>query len=185
MEPVETEIWKKIPETNYEASSLGRIRHHKFQRILKSSYNNGYEIVKPNGMKGTKKVHRLVALAFLENPDNLPDVDHLNGDKKDNRLANLCWKSKKDNMRAFFDNTEQFEKRSKYQPLRFWNETENHVFKSIQESCRHFNRCLGTMWGVAVNVREGKTKKWLHYNVELVSPENYETLKGQNGSCSA
>lgn len=47
-------------------------------------------------------VHRLVAIAFVPNPDNLPEVDHINNDKNDFRACNLQWVTRKQNMRKAF-----------------------------------------------------------------------------------
>ena len=127
-----------------------------------------------SGVNGTRKVHRLIGMTFLTNPNSLPDIDHLNGNKRDNRLCNLEWKSKSDNMKAFYANSEQRARRAKFQPMLFWNDTERHVFKSIKKAGDHFERSLGTMWGVAVNEREGKTSKWRNYNVKCITLEEYE-----------
>lgn len=88
------EVWRDIPgyEGKYQASSLGRIRgprtmHTPFQN------HNGYLIATLH-MGGTKVrtgVHRLVALAFIPNPESKPQINHINGDKTDNRPENLEW----------------------------------------------------------------------------------------------
>lgn len=75
------EVWKTIPDLRcYEASDLGHIRRIGATKPLKGSCNKeGYVQVRlsENNIQFAKKVHRLVALAFLENPNKLPDVDAL------------------------------------------------------------------------------------------------------------
>lgn len=94
------EIWKKIDGyENYSVSSEGRVRNDKTGRILKiRSDKDGYELVdlRKNGRK-TFKVHRLVAQAFLPNPEDKECVDHINCVRDDNRMKNLRWCSHHEN----------------------------------------------------------------------------------------
>ena len=105
------EIWKPIPsyEGFYEASTQGRIRslprktpHPRNKsmtllrpgRILKSELDKyGYPVVtlSKDNKQRTYKVHRLVAMTYVDNPNNLPQIDHINSRRYDNRPENLRW----------------------------------------------------------------------------------------------
>lgn len=90
------EIFKTIVGT-YSISNLGNVRNDKTGKVLKPSINNcGYKIIVLLGK--CYAVHRLVAQAFIPNPNNLSDVNHINEIKTDNRVENLEWMSHKDNM---------------------------------------------------------------------------------------
>lgn len=102
---METEIWKKHPEIEkLEVSSFGRVRtldkmvpngkHTQFVkgRVLKQfDHRNGYMQVnvRVDGKRTRKYVHRLVAQTFIENNGNLPMVNHLDCDRKNNHVENL------------------------------------------------------------------------------------------------
>lgn len=98
------EIWSIITDyPNYEVSSLGRVMNVKTGRILKSNLNmpNGYLCVRLSNDEGIKLllVHRLVAKAFILNPDNLKTVDHIDSNKLNNKADNLQWMTQADNVR--------------------------------------------------------------------------------------
>jgi len=94
------EIWKSIdgyPE--YIISNLGRVKSMKFnkERILKQfKDSSGYYCIELN-LKSFK-IHRLVALAFIPNPDNKPQIDHINRKRDDNKIENLRWVTHQENM---------------------------------------------------------------------------------------
>ena len=66
---------------------------------------NGYEIVPLyfNGMQKAMQVHRLVAMTFIENPDNKPYVNHIDGNKRNNNVSNLEWVTASENIRHAID----------------------------------------------------------------------------------
>lgn len=116
------EIWKDIPgyEGYYQASNLGLIRS--IDRTIKTKYNKlvplkgkilkqhidacGYSYVSmyKNNKHSTLAVHRLVAMAFIPNPENKSDVNHKNCIKTCNVVNNLEWMTRSQNVKHAFDN---------------------------------------------------------------------------------
>lgn len=103
------EIWKEVKEYEglYEVSNLGRVRSldkiisdrkgrnyfRKGQIIKPQKDSGGYNKIKLSNTNNIRQmsIHRLVAEAFIPNPDNLPCVNHKNEVKTDNRVENLEW----------------------------------------------------------------------------------------------
>ena len=96
------EIFRAISGyANYEVSNHGRVRDTVTNHIVISENKKGYRLVALNDADGNIKkfrVHRLVACAFIENPHDLPYVDHIDGNKSNNLSVNLRWCTPSQNM---------------------------------------------------------------------------------------
>lgn len=98
---IENEIWKPLIdyEGYYEISNLGRIRKASTKRIRKISHTKLYShiLLSKNGQHKTRRIHRLVAETFLPKIKGKNDVNHINGNKNDNRVENLEWVTRREN----------------------------------------------------------------------------------------
>ena len=162
------EIWKPIPgfEQYYEASSFGRVKRKAGWRrgtwgkqfiqekiLVPHDCGRGYCQVKlcVNGNKSQPSLHRLIAKTFIPNPNNLPQVNHKDGNKLNNRVDNLEWCTCAENSQH----------RS-----RILNKWVGHPKKPIRcidtgmiyESSHHASRVLGISQGNIFGVCQGKTK---------------------------
>lgn len=86
----------------YEVSNLGRVRNSRTGRILtptKDKYGYCVVCLCENNKRYSIKVHRLVGKAFVDNKDNKPQIDHIDGNKENNVWTNLRWVTPKENSR--------------------------------------------------------------------------------------
>lgn len=104
LENLDGELWKKIPYGcgHYEISTYGRVKslkRGKFKIMKPSLHNCGYLCIElfENGVAKKFKIHRLVAEAFIPNPNNKPMVDHIFNNKFDNYFENLRWATASEN----------------------------------------------------------------------------------------
>ena len=104
-----TEVWKIIEDyPNYSVSNLGRVRNNKTGRIIKAVVSGGrkrYRIYSGKCFnvvlyppRKTFKVHRLVAMAFIPNPDNKTEVNQKDGNRLNNFVSNLEWVTGSENI---------------------------------------------------------------------------------------
>lgn len=110
--------WRKINGINYEVSENGDIRNFKTKREIKQRVygNTDYMTVflRLNGKPKIYSVHRLVATCFLENKLNKKEVNHIDGNKKNNCYKNLDWVTRSENMKHMYDTGLK-----KYKPLHY------------------------------------------------------------------
>ena len=99
------EIWKEIEGfEDYKISNFGRVMSFKNngQKILKyADSGRGYDSVWLRSKEKSRRytIHRLIATHFIENPQHLPEVNHIDGNKKNNSISNLEWISGIDNLK--------------------------------------------------------------------------------------
>lgn len=99
-----SEIWRNIEgyEGLYKISNKGRVKslYNGSERILRPSWMTGgylYVVLCKNGNQSNQRIHRLVAKAFIPNPENLPEINHKDENKKNNCVENLEWMRHIDN----------------------------------------------------------------------------------------
>lgn len=115
---MEAEIWKDIPnyEGIYKVSNRGRIMSLKDNDIIrKQGTLKGYKIISlfKNGICRMYRVHRLVAQAFIPNPENKPCIDHIDGNRANNDVSNLRWVTVKENQNNPVTKTKFFNRKVK------------------------------------------------------------------------
>ena len=97
-------MWKKFIyegiETDYSVSTEGEVRKDTTNYILSQSSQQDYKFVTLliNGQQKRMRVHSMVAMTFIENPDNKPYVNHINGIRYDNNVENLEWVTQSENI---------------------------------------------------------------------------------------
>ena len=186
------EIWKDVVgyEGIYQVSNLGRVKS--LEKKFWSNKNNSFSINKEfiRKLSSTRKgylrvglmkdlkqkpflVHRLVAIAFIPNLENKPEVNHINGIKNDNRVENLEWVTTKENVIHSFQNGLSVRAKgenSKSSKLNYQKASE--IRKSNLK-----NKDLSLIYGVSISSieRVKSNQIWIDENINNTS--NKSTLK--------
>ena len=149
-----------------------------FREVNPSNNGLGYLQVSLSGSRILQYVHRLVAEAFLPNPENKPFIDHINGNKLDNRVENLRWVTNKENCNN--PNTKWKGHRS-WSYIQGFNPKTNHrtpVFKSLREASNWITPEGKKINPVSLlNYLNRKITYWDYYwTGKLVTGEEYRKL---------
>ena len=176
-------------EKKYKITNDGRIYSDYLGDFIKPFYTKGgYVRVKLNYGDRSKKfmVHRLVAMAFIPNPDNKSIVDHINRNRADNRVENLQWVTTQENCKL------AVERGSKDSMLyRFINVKTGEIleFSNRHKMLKHFGKfCLRYLRQIASGVRTPMSGMFADYVVERIplkpqrlSPSGEYTQVGGSG----
>lgn len=170
-----TEIWKDITglEGEYQVGNSGKVKSldrycrskadsKSFRKgIIRKQFisNAGYYRVSLKGKYQT--VHRLVAIAFVDNPENKPEVNHKNGIKTDNRAINLGWCTKSENMYHAYRNGATILRGSKNSQSKI---KESDIPEIRKAKCSKEYRVLADKLGVTENTiyRIATKREWKH-----------------------
>lgn len=153
------EIWKDVPGYVglYQISNYGRVKsvfrneicgnmnRKRNEKILKPSLRKRYYFVSlsKNGIKYNAVIHRLVAAAFIPNPENKPCIDHIDGDRANNHADNLRWVTVKENQNNPITKSKWIGRKAKPHHEKAIEQIKNgivvNVFVSIQEAARKGN----------------------------------------------
>lgn len=174
------EIWKNTEYDGYMVSNKGRVKsldritkpdnvHPNGQyikgKILSSTQNkHRYESVLISRKPDKRAyVHRLVAKAFLPNPDNYSEINHKNGNTKDNRVENLEWCSHKENMIHARDVLHRYQEQSKRLCKKVLCVELDKVFLSMKEASEYFGDFRNKGGGIGAAIKYNCKSKGYHW----------------------
>lgn len=157
--------WVKIDGFDYSVNDKGVVKNNKTNRILKTTEStSGYLFVQlSDGKPHMKYIHRLVGEAFIPNPNNLPQIDHIDGDKHNNNASNLRWVSVSEN-RLSYGSEERARNRMR-EVIGINENGEKVVFESRKAVAERF-KCHPAKIKYGHKYTRSAKKGWIFYKVE-------------------
>lgn len=179
------EIWKTIKGfENYKVSNTGKVYSLDKSKVMKPwVINSGYQVIAlvDRGISKRMLVHRLVALNFIGNPLNKPQVNHIDGDKLNNNVDNLEWTTSSENINhnkvlGRLDTHTARAKLNKVQ-TKAVNQLDIETGKVIAtyNTIREASKATGSQDGKITMVCQGKRKTHNGYSWEYVNKEHLKT----------
>ena len=173
------EVWKDVEgyEGRYQVSNLGNVKSLRYggrneaRNLVPKCNNSGRLWVElfSNGNKKCMLVHRLVAIAFIPNPNNYPQINHIDENPKNNCVENLEWCTCQYNISTYFENHKDFFRNRKS------TQTRKRRLDSAIEQCE-LNGNLVSTWP---NSREVEIqKKWSAWSIQECCRGNRKTAYG-------
>jgi hypothetical protein len=188
------EEWRPIIDfPNYSVSNFGNVKNNKTNRIMKLSVKGGYNNISliNNDFKKSFKVHRLVALAFIENHENKPEVNHKDKNKLNNNIYNLEWNTRLENcqhrsigliyksnknkpiLRLDKINGNILEKYNSIEDAGIWS-AENKLTSNSHNGRNSIGNCVNSLSNLAYGFR------WEYENIEDKKNEEWREINLQN-----
>jgi hypothetical protein len=158
------EEWRPVPcLPEYEASNLGRIRTTTGRMLGQWPNYLGYLMVRIRKPRCTMRVHRLVAAAFIPNPDNKPYINHIDCNPANNHVSNLEWCTQLENLRhsARLGRMRQLHRIGKRSPKASLTDDQVRDIRQIYSTGEYSTEAIGQMFAVSKwsvrRVLRGKT----------------------------
>jgi hypothetical protein len=166
------EIFKPINgyDEQYLVSNYGNIKSNKTKKLLKIQKYSGYSTISfnHNDKRYRFYVHRLVANAFIPNPENKPTVNHINHDTHDNRVENLEWNTYKEQNEHNYKTQGEKRKTSRARSVSCYTKNNEiyKTFRSLSEAAKwlHIESNSKNIESCLAGIRHSLNKGWLSHN---------------------